>query len=431
MLTAAIIFTVLFCIFGAFSLISVSDSTISGNFRDGLIWAIFHIVGVIIATVLYCLYSPEASLACGGLLTAVIGAIFIALFILNDNVGYGGICKVAVIMVVADFICGMASYINTFDFLAMGISCMVILILSFFGCAYTYENNESLGIVNIIFTIAVGITGIVGFIINATINEKVTVETECAVYSYDNLTSSVGTEEAEELYYNEYYAFKFKFNWADLRALRTKTQNVKIKITFPAGIMNYISDGPEFTSDSLRKVWTYELELNSKTKKQFESGYFILNYNFNGLNVGAQEIKAHIEPVKNDDDEEESGVFTEYEESFKFTFAKRNYNFGLSDCIKDLSFDEDGHYRITVPDGCKTFVISVYDSLKSGVYCEKTESLTDKYYSLDISAILKEGVTESVYNRITENKESVVVEIIAVGNSDFDDTGIEFVYTFE
>ena len=58
-------------------------------------------------------------------------------------------------------------------------------------------------------------------------------------------------------------------------------------------------------------------------------------------------------------------------------------------------------------------------------------SLTDKYYSLDIIAMLKEGVSDSVYNRLVSDKESVVVQIKAVGNSNFDHTVLEFIFTFE
>ena len=281
-------------------------------------------VGVIVATVLYCLYSPEASLACGGILTAVVCACCIAIFFSDDK---ENVCKVALIMVIPDFICGIASYINTFDFLAMGISCMVILVLSFFGIGFTYESNKALGIVNIIFTIAAGITGIVGFIINATIIKEVTAETKCSIYKYDSLTSSIGEKENGELYYNDYYAMQIEVNWSDLRALKTSSEQVRVEVTFPAGILNYISEGPEFISNSDNTVWTYEIELNSKTNKKFVSGYFIFGYEFSAQDIGARAVKISVTSVK--DSEEEDGIFVEYENEYKMTFVKRNYNFGL------------------------------------------------------------------------------------------------------
>lgn len=436
MLIGAIVCTLAMAILGLTCLGYADD----GNTTVSIYLEILHVGCAVAMTVLFCLYSPVASLACGAVLTAVSGIWIISTYFCDDS-GDGKQAKLfGYIMIGTDFVCAVASYLSVYHFLALGISCSVIFVLAginigvTLGQNYGWDRSDELpfNIVNIVFTVLAAAGLVTGYTVHYTSISELKVETEYEIFGYD-YENRCPKEEADKdsLYYNEYYALKLNLNWSGLHSLATSTKQITVKVTFPAQIVNYISDGIEFTSDSKRTVWTYECELTSKTRSQFTSGYFVFNYAYGKLSIPAKPVKVEIQEKVDLTEEDEEKELFEYSDSCAVRFYKRKYNFTEDHCKNDLSVAEDGNYIVTVPDSCTAFKITVHDAGKTGIYYVGTSMADGEYFLLDIPTILKNNVSESVYIQLKERKESLLVEITAVGNDSYDDTVIEISYTVE
>ncbi len=433
MLIGAILCSIALIILGLVSLgCSDSDENVAT-----IICGIFHACCAVAATVMYCLYSSTASLACGGLFTAITGALIFVQCVCEDC--DDAVRLTALLMSVVDFICAVIGYAIIFDFLALGISCVVLFVLATINLGvtfYSYEWNEGLKfhIPNIIFAVATAAGVVTGFAVDACIDKEVSVEAECAIYKYDYVNSVVSETQEKELYFNDYYALQISLEWSGLRTLGTESQEVRIDLKFPAKVLSYISEGAEFTKyDSYGKEWSYNIDLNAKTDEQFKSGYFIFKYSYASLTIPIEPFGVQITTIKTSStaESEDDLLFNDYENEFRYAFNKRRYKFGNEECMKDLSVADDGYYRIFIPQGCKSLKVKFYDSEKTGVYYSETVSASGEYYRLNIPDILERNVNANKYNELKQKKATLVVEITAVGNDEYEDTGFEFSYTVE
>ena len=434
MLIGAIVCSVGLVVCGIICWGCASDCDDAGAIISGIL----HVGCAVAATVLFCLDSALTSLACGGLLTATTGCLIIFQCMSEDD----DEARLSVLLMsVADFACAMAGYICIFDFFALGISCAVLCGLAIinFGVTFVgYEWKEGLKfhIPNMLFTVVCAAGVAAGFIVNAELAKEISVEAECAVYKYDQVNAKVEENEETELYFNEYYALQVTLDWSGLWSLGADSQEVEIKITFPAATASYISEGTEFTKSGAYGIeWTCKLELNSKTHKQFKSGYFIFNYSYSTISIPVKPFRIKVSTIESESTDSDGYTATiyklAYETEFKYAFKRRSYQFGSKNVLKDLSFADDGYYRISPPNGCNSFTVKIFNSDKTGIYYSETVAVSGEYYLLQIPNILKNNLNESVYNRIKERKESLVIEVTAVGNDNYADTSLEFTYAVE
>ena len=430
MLVAAIICSVVSVILAITSLVYADDEV--GKCVGA---AIAHVIVLVAATVCYCLYSSKASFAAGILFTITTGILIIVQLSCDD---FSEEVRIAAFWLgAANAACAAAGYINVYAFFELGISFSVLGGLAFINLivallyGYDWTGTDALcNIQNIVFAVLCSCGIVAGFTVNAVLNQDVTVEAECAVYEYDYMHSKVGAEAQDEIYFGEYYALQMSFEWSGLKSYTTKSEDIAITITFPAAVTSYIAEGVSFSkSDINNKVWTFKYELNSNSDKRMTSGYFIFNYKYANMSIPVSPFKVQINAVK--DDEDDKTVFDGYEQSYKYVFKRKSYDFGEANCVKDLSIAPSGYYRLIPPAECRDFRINIYDSRKSGVYYSEQVTVSGEYYLLNIPYVLQTNVSESIYEKIYNSKERLVVEVIAVGNANYEDTSYEFYYTAE
>ena len=400
-----------------------------------VICAVLHCGLLVTATVLFCLLSPEASYG-GGIFFTITTCLLIGVQVFFEDY-FPEKRALALAMSVADFACAAVCYLSVYDFLPFAISFAVIFLLAGINIYATFVDNDwsdawPFHVLNILLAAAAAPAFITGFCFFSQVKDGVTVQAECGIYAYDYVNSTVDKNAQSDLYFNENYAMRLSFKWDNLMAYTTHSEKVRIQVTFPAAV-DYVSDGVGFKSSADKKVWTYDFELNSKSKSRLKSGHFIFNYKYDNMSIPVKPFNVHVGlvPPKNstDKDKEPTGFLKKFDYNYKYTFKRRNYPFTKANCLKDLSQAEDGYYRITPPDGCRYLKINIYDRQKTGIYYSGTVSVGSGYYLLAIPQLLKQNVSESVFDKIMNDKQSLVVEVIAVGNSDYDDTAVEIVYT--
>ena len=430
-LTIASIAIVLAFISGALSIMFAEDEESVLGLR--IAGPIFHCSFLVSSTVSLCLYTSRSSFAVGALYTATACILIILQIIFKKR----NVCIAASCMAAANAACAAAGYINVHAFLELAISFSVIAILAtliiimlLFGFDKSFSGVLAAVIPNTAFAAAYMAVCIAGFTVNAKSHGLVKVHTDCSVsvYEYDRENSVIG-EATKELNFAEYYALQLIFDWPNVWAYGASSERVEIEVTFPAAISVYISDGTAFEkSNTDDTVWTYKFELNSKLKT-LQSGYFIFNYGYGDIKAQSLQFSVSVRAVT--DEESADTVLVGYEKSYKYFFNRKNFDFGADNVVKDLSYGDDGYYRITPPVGCSILDIKIRNSAKTWVYYSERIFLSEEYYLLDIPHILQTRVSERDYDTICKMGKPLVVEITAVSIYDYEDTSYEFLYTVE
>ena len=431
MLAGIIIFSILAVFAGAVSIYSAATG--DGVSKVSIISAIVHGVFLIADTVCLCLNTARTSFAAGVLFTVIACIFLLVQVVIGEDRREASLTALS--LAAANAVCAFAGYMNVYAFMALGASFAVIsvlLIITFFilifGYSYKFSEGGSILVTNIIFAVIGVSIAVMGVVISVEMTSAARVQSQCAVYEYDNENSVIG-EEREELNYSEYYALQLDFKWSSLISYSTSSEQVEIKVTFPAPILRYISEGAAFEkSDTDGTVWTCKIELNSKSNKHLKSGYFIFRYSYADISIPVPPVNVHVNAVR-DEGEPADNVLIEYDQNYSFVFKKKNYDFGADNVVKDLSYADDGYYKVIPPVGCSYLKIRILDREKTGEYYSETTTYFADYYLLDIPFILQNYISESVYESLYEKGETLVVEITAVGNDDYEDTSYEFLFT--
>lgn len=410
---------------------------------DYVAYKILLFLGTVIAAGASCagywLSSVDGSIAGGGVFSALTCLLLITAAIgIEEWDGRTVICLF--ILAFCLFICAIVCFINISYFLGLGIACTVIIVISVIVTGVTVYSLKSepseifAKVTGIILSVFAAGGLVAGYTVYDMRKDPVTAELSCVIYEYDTVTQSVGKPVEEgKLLINENYAVKLYVNLENLSSLSKDTASLRIEIQFPSEVVNYIAEGRTFiknvpdsmSSSQKLPYWYSTYEVDAKSDKQFQSGYFIINYAPESLEDPVKNITARIYNASYPTAELMKSA------QFEHKLLKQGYDFTEADFIKDLGSGKDGCFRITVPETCEQFSITVYDGTKSGIYCCSEEAVKAPYYNFNLYEYLQTNMAEEGYTEMIKQTRELVLTFVAVESKYNTAVAVDFKVTFK
>ena len=382
---------------------------------------------VVVACIGYCMSSVGGSIAGGGVFCAFTILIVAELIFVVSNKWWSEHipeCITFLIFGLMTFSSSVACFANYSYALGLGISCIFVMI----ACAiamiveithfYSWSSRVKVGpIFVIILSIILTVGSVLGFISGFTLydlrKEGLKVTVNLTTYDYDLTTQSVGKRvDGETLTVENYYAVKADVTLGNLQGLGDDELAVNIRITLPAASVVYVADGGIVYNET-SSFWSYtSYDVNAKSKKNINSGYFIISYDPSQLENIGNTVKVDVyTSVKDKSGRYDYQLFKTAKYEHKLT--KSPYDFTSDNFIKDLSTGGQGRYRIEIPEYCEKLFISIYDGTKSGLYCSTVEAVTDKYYYLSLYEYLQSNMSTEGFEDFMSNADKIIITVVA------------------
>ncbi len=378
----------------------------------------------------YCLSSVDGNIAGGGVFCAFAIVLLLTVgFNLYDD-DFETLIY-ALVITAAFFAVSVACFLNINYFLGFGIACTFLTVAFAIAVGrifYTGTDNSAAEIFAKVLSAVLAVASAGGLVAGYTIydmnKDPVTADIECTVYEYDTVTqNTVKAVEDGKLCVGEYYAVQFNFGLKNLSGLGGSTQTMQASVDFSTSVANYVSDGCVFTKSTSSSIWLYKFTVDSKSPENFSSGLFILRYDLESLSNPIKKLKTKLYAYG-----EESGstLTLMKSRSFEYKLVKPAYDFSEKDIIKDLGAGEDYCYRITVPENCTEFSITVYDDKKTGMYCSTVEIVNGKYYYVKLLDYLSANMKTAGYTEMMKQTRTVIFTIVAVESDYYIDTAVDY-----